>query len=163
MKTILLSFVLTVVGISSFSQNYKWAKNLGGPGVDRAQCVETDAAGNVYVAGAFRDSMDADPGAGVFKLVSNGMLDAFLAKYTENGDFVWAFSFGDIYDDEFLDIKIDNEGNLITTGSFMETIDLDPGPGTYNVTSVWNNNDGFLAKYTAGNIYYSIVFKSSEA
>ncbi|NUM51849.1 MAG: T9SS type A sorting domain-containing protein [Flavobacteriales bacterium] len=162
MKTILLSFMLTVVSISSYSQNYEWAKNLGGPGVDRAQCVETDAAGNVYVAGAFRDSMDADPGAGVFKLVSNGMLDAFLAKYTENGDFVWAFSFGDIYDDEFLDIKIDNEGNLITTGSFMETIDLDPGPGTYNVTSVWNNNDGFLAKYTAsGSFTWGFSFGSA--
>jgi hypothetical protein len=159
-KLLLLTAIITT--LTTNAQNYKWAKSIGGTSIDRAQCIETDASGNVYVAGAFSDSVDFDLGVGTTKLGAAGMRDAFLAKYNSEGEFIWAFSFGDTYDDEILDLKVDNEGNIIITGSFMGTIDLDPGVGTTNVTSVMSNNDGFLAKYSSsGSFIWGFSFGSS--
>lgn len=158
MKTITLIF-FSIIIFSVSAQQYQWAKNIGSPSNDLPRVVKADGSGNVYVAGGFRDSADFDPGPGTTKLVSKGMADAFLAKYTSTGDFVWAFSFGDIYDSEILDLVIDGEGNIVVTGSFMETVDLDPGPGSFLVTSVMSNNDGFLAKYSpAGAFIWGFSF-----
>lgn len=162
MKKLFLFTAIIATTLFVDAQNFKWAKGIGGTSIDRAQCIETDASGNVYIAGAFSDSVDFDPGTGIKKLGAADMRDAFLAKYNSAGDFIWAFSFGDTYDDEILDLKIDNEGNIIVTGSFMGTIDLDPGTGTTNVTSVMSNNDGFLAKYnSSGNFIWGFSFGSS--
>jgi len=43
-------------------------------------------------------------------------------------------------------IALDNTGNVYATGYFSATVDFDPGPGLYNLTSV-NAEDAYLAKY----------------
>lgn len=145
--------VICLVSTQAKSQKYLWANSIGGSSNDLAKVMAVDNLGNVYLAGTFWGSVDFDPGNGTNQLTSNGMRDAFLAKYSENGDLLWAFSFGDGFDDEIIDIKLDNEGNLIITGSYMGTIDLDPGTSNANFSAVMDNNDGFLAKYSSSGNY----------
>lgn len=45
-------------------------------------------------------------------------------------------------------VAVDSSDNLYVSGSFRGTIDLDPGPGVYEVTSAGETfGDAFLAKY----------------
>src|SRR5205807_2242962 len=60
-----------------------FAQALGGSA--DARTVTRDAAGNVYVAGTFRGTLDLDPGLGVYPLQSAGGADVFVACYTSVG------------------------------------------------------------------------------
>jgi hypothetical protein len=61
----------------------------------------------------------------------------------------WAFGLGgagSLSADSTVNIGPDN--NVYVTGSFMGTIDVDPGPGTAAFTTPTNVQNGFIAKYT---------------
>ena len=45
-------------------------------------------------------------------------------------------------------IALDDAGNVYATGYFSTTVDFDPGPGVFNLTSV-NAEDAYMAKYDA--------------
>ncbi len=82
MKQKLLFFILftglagsfPLQGIYAQVADYAWAKGIGGSGVDGAQDVAVDAAGNVYLTGYFEGSVDFDPGAGTATPVNAGEL-----------------------------------------------------------------------------------------
>lgn len=125
-----------------------WVKNLGGTDNDQARALAVDADGNCYVAGHFSGTADFDPGAGTENLTSNGSQDAFIAKLTSNGDYVWAKSLGGTDNDQALSISVDGAGYVYTTGTFSGTADLDPGAGTENLTSN-GYQDAFVSKLDA--------------
>jgi hypothetical protein len=45
-------------------------------------------------------------------------------------------------------VNIGPDNHLYVAGSFRSTVDFDPGPGTVNLTTNLNAQDGFIAKYT---------------
>ena len=67
---------------------------LGAAGKDLATSVATDSAGNIYVAGSFQGTVDADSGAAVHSLTSSGVRSVFVAKYSAAGKYVWAKRLG---------------------------------------------------------------------
>lgn len=72
-----------------------WAFAIGGPLEDVVNSMRMDAQGNIYVAGAFRGTVDFDPGPGRTELTASGEFrdfDAFLAKYSPAGELVWVQS-----------------------------------------------------------------------
>jgi len=95
-------------------------------------------AGRICVTGSFKDSVDIDPGPGVHMLYSNGGSDAFILKLSANGNFIWAKSFGGPEDDAVMDIVTDAQGNVYSHGSFKDTVDFDPGPGTFYYGTPYN-------------------------
>ncbi|MBI3464628.1 MAG: SBBP repeat-containing protein [Planctomycetes bacterium] len=70
------------------SLNFGWALGLGSTGRDTGYSIATDAAGSVYVAGEIEGTVDFDPGPGTFNLT--GVLDLFVAKYSNTGSLMWA-------------------------------------------------------------------------
>ncbi|GEM_PF-1563791 len=46
-------------------------------------------------------------------------------------------------------IVVDSQGNVYVAGAFASTIDFDPGPGVYNLSSNQGSYDIFVAKYNA--------------
>ncbi|MBK8192109.1 MAG: T9SS type A sorting domain-containing protein [Lewinellaceae bacterium] len=134
--------------------NFVWAKSMGGTTHDEAYSIALDASGNVYSTGYFGASADFDPGPSTFNLTSNGIKDIFISKLDAFGNFVWAKSMGVEFDWPFA-LAIDASGNVYSTGLFDGTADFDPGPGTYNLTSI-GETDIFISKINAsGNFVWA--------
>ena len=135
--------------------NFLWAKAIGATGADDANSVAVDSAGNVYTTGAFRDTVDFDPGAGTSNLTSAGSsFDVFLSKLDPAGNFLWAKAMGGSSIDTGQGVAVDGAGNVYTTGFFQGTADFDPGPGTQNRTSA-GSSDIFLARLTGDRVHRS--------
>jgi len=115
--------------------NFVWAKAMGGRHRDGGISVTLDGSGNVYTTGIFRDTADFDPGAGTFTLTSEGDDDIFVSKLDASGTFVWAKRMGAASGDAGISIAVDGSDNVYTTGHFRDTVDFDPGPGTFELTS----------------------------
>ena len=143
----------------SNGQHLHWAHQIESNSVDyNAADIAVDAVGNIYTLGTFADSSDFDPGAGVVNLYDAGETDVFVAKYNAAGDLLWARSLGGLNFDEGTSLALDNNGNVIICGYFYETIDCDPGAGTYPLTSAgqW---DAFICKLsTIGNFVWAKRF-----
>ena len=161
---VLASFLLQVVPAQG--QNFVWAKQMGGPPFsNQAWGVAVDASGNVYTTGEFRGTADFDPGPGVFNLTSlgpavgSGTPNIFVSKLDSAGNFVWARQMGGVDRANAFGIALDGSGNVYTTGRFLGTVDFDPGPGTFNLTSISSINLGdiFVSKLdSAGNFVWAM-------
>jgi len=130
------------------SGNFVWAGAIGSAtGNDEGMSIALDPAGSgdVYTTGWFSGTADFDPGAGIFNLTSTPGSDIFISKLDSSGNFVWAVAMGGGNSGYGLSIAIDNSGNVYATGSFLGTVDFDPGAGVFNLTSgFWE--DIFISK-----------------
>ncbi|MEP7165116.1 MAG: T9SS type A sorting domain-containing protein [Ferruginibacter sp.] len=116
------------------SGNFVWAKQIGGVGGDCSFSTALDASGNVYTTGTFYETVDFDPGAGVFTL-SSPSDGIFVSKLDPSGNFLWAANIGGyLSSNAGRSIVLDNTDNIYTTGFFQGTTDVDPGPGTFTLT-----------------------------
>ena len=128
-----------------------------------ASSVAADPAGNCYLTGSFVDIVDFDPGAGVTNLTSVGSTDTFVAKYDPEGNLIFALRLGDTDRDDGNGIAADALGNSYVTGTFRGTVDLDPGTGVTNLTSV-GSTDTFVAKYDPeGNLVSGFGLGSTDS
>jgi hypothetical protein len=144
------------------SGNFVWAKSVGGTSGDRGFGIASDNSGNVYVTGRFGGTVDFDPNAGTFNLTSAGT-DAFVLKLNTNGDFVWAAQLSGSGSEYGRGITVDGSANVYVTGQFTNTVDFDPGIGTFNLTSA-GNDDIFINKLDAsGNFVWAKRMGSTGA
>ncbi|MDX9752299.1 MAG: hypothetical protein RBT71_14570, partial [Flavobacteriales bacterium] len=135
--------------------NFIWARNIGEhppvPSGSRHQVAHgmaLDSAANVYITGSFRGTVDFDPGPGVHNITQASTLtDPFVARYSTDGDFVWASAFHSTNIAIGYSVAVDNSGNVFTAGEFKGTADFDPGPDSFMLSSETpNSNDFFLVK-----------------
>jgi hypothetical protein len=112
-----------------------------------------DGEGNVIVTGTFQGTLDFGGGG----LTSPGNYDAwdvFVAKLDRFGNHVWSKRFGDEADQGGQSTAVDDQGNVIVTGSFGGTIDFGGG-----VLTDAGGGDVFVAKFdSAGNHLWSRRF-----
>ena len=143
--------------IAKYNTNgqYQWALNFGAPNISNSMFdLALDGGGNVYAVGYFQGTnIDFDPSAAVAPMSSAGFYDAFVAKYTTNGQYVFSFRIGGVGADVTRGVTIDNAGNFYIVGDFTgSNIDFDPSPSTANVSSN-GSADVFVAKYTSAGQY----------
>ena len=139
--------------------NFIWAKQMATATRsydDESISIAVDGSGNVYTGSFFEDTPDFDPGLGTFNLTAAGMEDIFISKLDAAGNFLWAKSIGGAFGDQVQSVAVDGSGNVYTTGYFEEgTIDFDPGPGTFNLTTA-GDRDIFISKLnTSGNFVWA--------
>lgn len=134
------------------SGNFVWAKNFGGLNVDLGQSITVDAVGNILILGQFGGTADFDPGPGTYTLsVSTLVASAFVLKLDPFGNFLWAKHLQGTGPDEPKSIITDATGNIYFAGGFRGTVDFDPGPGIYNISSVSTANfDIHVTKFDPG-------------
>ncbi len=103
-----------------------WVGQMGGTDYDSvASRAVMDTAGNTYVGGVFTGTADFDFGANTATLASAGGEDAYVAKYSANGDLLWARRFGGSEGDATSSIRLDpTTGALYATGSFRNAADF---------------------------------------
>jgi hypothetical protein len=112
--------------------NFVWAKQIGN-GSSFGNSITLDSARNVYITGRFSSSADFDPGSGIYNLNGTGAgnTDIFISKLDAAGNFVWAKQMGGNMRSEGIGIALDAFRNVYVTGYFEDTVDFDPGTGTY--------------------------------
>jgi hypothetical protein len=131
------------------SGNFLWARSLVTQSSAKAVSVKADASGNCFILGGFGASTDFDPGVSTHTVQPKSM-DCFLLKLDASGNFVWVRTFeGGCYGESF---DIDNSGSLYVTGSFQDTLDVDPGPGAFKLASA-GARDAFIVKLDIGGSY----------
>jgi hypothetical protein len=92
----------------------EWARSFGGPDRDELTDARTDAAGNLYITGVFRQSLRF----GSTTLAGAGAEDGFLVKYSPQGVEQWAQSLTGPGTDTFRGLCVDPAGNAYVTGGF---------------------------------------------
>lgn len=131
--------------------NYIWAKQMGGGSYEETKGLTIDANDNIFICGTYKaSSTDIDPSAASVILPYFGNDDLFIAKYDNNGNYVWAHGLGSTGWEEANSIAIDQDNNLIVTGFYNSgstSIDFDASPTTVATLISNGNNDIFIAKY----------------
>jgi uncharacterized repeat protein (TIGR01451 family) len=136
---------------------FVWAKRIGGAGLDVGLGITLDMLGHIYITGSFQGTVDFDPNAGIFNIVSpSGSSEIFVSKLDTSGGLIWAKAMLGNFDDAGLSIAVDVTGNVYTTGYFKQTVDFDPGAGIANLTSTGGVDDIFVSKLDAlGNFVWA--------
>jgi hypothetical protein len=153
-----LIIILFQIPLLLNAQQFEWAKSFGGIGQDQSFSISIDDSGGVYTTGNFAFTVDFDPGPGTLELTSNGDYDIFIHKIDSSGDILWAKTFGGAGRDWAYSITSDLNGNVYTTGSFSGTVDFDPGPGVFNLTSNGSENIFIHKVDAAGNFLWAKTF-----
>lgn len=127
--------------------SYVWAKKTENTTSIIFNDLAIDNTGNLYLTGSYKSSTDFNPSAAVNTLSLSGNTDAFLVKYNNNGSFIWAKAIQGIDLESAEAVKIAQDGNILITGYFVNSIDLDPSTNTRFVTSI-GQKDVFFANYS---------------
>ncbi|MBS1779207.1 MAG: gliding motility-associated C-terminal domain-containing protein [Bacteroidetes bacterium] len=155
----------------SSTGSYKWVMQFGTPyWVEAIDALSTDSAGNVYVGGVFKDTLDFDPsptGSTVLNAATGGTI--FLAKYTGDKQLVWVFNFGKpgstSVNNSLRSLTTDSAGNVYITGfvEYTTSLDFDPSPTNTAYLYPVGNLDAYVAKYTTnGNYSFAFLLGTSS-
>ncbi len=124
----------------------------GGPGFDRGEDMYIDSEDNIFVIGAFTESVDFNPGGGIDYHSSNGGLDVFISKFDSSEVYDWSRTFGGTGDDgtyhanhDFMSVTQYLNG-LYLTGRYHGTVDFDPGIGV-ELRESNGDKDIFITKF----------------
>ncbi|MBB6332982.1 hypothetical protein HNP24_003985 [Chryseobacterium sediminis] len=160
-----ISSVFRFVGKYNSNGNFMWAKKVGGddPNVARINSMKVDPAGNIYMGGDFRYTIDVDPGPGVYNLTTDTLSDMFFMKLDTNGNFAWAKQMGTPGNDDKIEKMVIDGQNIYITGYFIGQIDFDPGSSVHQVQS-HALGDAFVGKYNLsdGGFQWVRSFASNE-
>ena len=129
-----------------------WVRSMGGGGnFESGLAIAADGAGSVYTTGLFQDGADFDPGSGSFPLAGGGQMDIFVSKLSGLGEFVWAKAMVGSSSNQGRGIAVESAGPVVIAGDFSNTVDFDPGAGSFELTSA-ASTAGFVVKLsqTAG-------------
>jgi hypothetical protein len=99
----------------SSSGSFVLAIRAGGLSYEEVSGLALDSSGNTYIAGRFY-STTADFGGTT--LTSVGSWDAYVAKVSSSGSFVWAIRAGGLSYEEVSGLALDSNGNVYIAGYF---------------------------------------------
>ncbi|MEO8150627.1 MAG: T9SS type A sorting domain-containing protein [Bacteroidia bacterium] len=159
--TILFFLIFIADDVKAQALSWEWAKGIGGIGGGYANSMTIDLFDDTYTTGYLYGTCDFDPGSGVLNLTTNGYNDIFISKLDGSGNLVWAKIIGGIIQDMGSAITVDTAGSIYLTGFFGDTVDFNPGPDTFNLISI-ADQDMFISKLdSAGNFMWARQINSS--
>lgn len=151
---VFLPLALMLCSVSLKAQlTWEFVNELSDGSLVEVSAVEADVPRScIYVTGSCVGDMSAVFTSGFNGTpdfsISYGGRDGFVAKYLNDGTFVWAFRIGGPNDDEVNDVAVDLNGDIYITGGFIGSIDF---KGTETIsslnTSAFGAEDIFYAKY----------------
>ncbi len=131
-----------------------WVKQIRS-GVPYGESVEPksialDTEGNIYICGTFHTIVSFSPSINLVNTPGNKGLDAFIAKYNNNGVCLWAQQAGDVPPIQnqpnsviASSIAVDAKGNSYITGHYFEAANF----GAIQFISTGESLNVFIAKY----------------
>jgi hypothetical protein len=122
-----------------------WIKEFGGGGVISGEDLVIDSDGDIYLAGLFNSNFSLET-PGIDPVASNGMNDAFLVKWSAEGEPLWGIGLGGSENDAIEAMAIDAAGYIYVMGFFEDTLQFDPNDSTYDLEAD-GETANFIAKY----------------
>ncbi|MBE0648566.1 MAG: hypothetical protein IH596_12370 [Bacteroidales bacterium] len=121
-----------------------WGTYYGGEENDQATCCSIDSIGHLFVGGHTNSLTEmASPAA--HQTVFGGVVDGFLAGFTQDGQREWGTYYGGEGDDDIYDCTAALWGDLFIAGTTWSLINIST-PGSFQ-TTLSGNTDGFVAKF----------------
>lgn len=133
-----------------------WVKQIGNVNGEEVSAI-TVKGNSIYLTGAYKGTVDFNPGAATNALTSAGnTFDIFVMKLDTSGNYGWAKTIGSSTAYDIGNgITTDPAGNVLTTGYYSGAADFDPNAGVLNYTSV-GVADIFVLKLTStGNLLWA--------
>jgi len=164
----LFIFSLTLLfSVALYAQRTSKAFQVGGVEADDIEDIAYDDAGNMYVTGIFRGTVDFDPygliGSGDER-TSNGESDIFIQKYKANyfafqSPIAWTITVGGTGLDNVSSIVVSNgpDPKIYIGGKYENTVDFDPDPGN-TAQHPADQKDAFVAGYDADGNFEDFVY-----
>ncbi|RFS17790.1 SBBP repeat-containing protein [Emticicia sp. C21] len=123
-----------------------WAKMLAKNPYNISPKIKLDNAGNVFIAGTFYGDLDF----GNTKLTSRGNEDIFIAKHTNDGNFLWANSGGGPGNERLYGFTVDNNGayltgfgyGIVTFGAIVKNLTKSSSSDLNGITVKFNPTNG---------------------
>jgi hypothetical protein len=165
------------VFLSKFGSDggFQWSRTWGGVWDEQVFGLDVDQSGNACVAGVFKGTVDFDPGImrdsrSAEKREEVGYVDGdpkrairstiegsvFLSRFSPVGDHLWTRDWPyllETYSNFNHRVPVqggvatDNSGRILVATTFSGTIDIDPGKGTYELTSTGYPGSGYLSVF----------------
>lgn len=126
--------------------DFVWAKSFGGYETELGRGLALGDSENLFLAGFFAsDSLDFYPDTTV--LSAGGSADALVLELSLNGTFLQALSFKSTVSGfaSAVDIATNKWGNPHVTGTYSDTLDLDPHHNVFQVRAA-ESSDFFVEK-----------------
>ena len=142
-RSYLWSLFLCLLFSQTRAQHFDWAESIGGLGLDVGRGVATDENGNVFVVGNFTGGTFV---ADTF-LTGAGLMEAFVAKFTSEGDFLWARVISGPAEDMARGVVTDHLGNAYVVGHFTDTVTFSISDSDTAAAKSAGGQDVFVVKY----------------
>lgn len=133
--------------------SYLWSGMISGLKNEYYYGGSVDDQNNLVVCGTFADTVDFDPGTGMFPMIApgSGFTDGFLAKYNTQGALIYAFPVSSGVND--CAWSVDAFSNRLTVGGMYGPIaDFNPGPVLQNAIAVTSSQTNYFVAH-----YYDTV------
>jgi hypothetical protein len=148
-------FNLQVVGFADIflwalapDGSFRFAKAFGDRSLETANDIDVNSAGDIVISGFLWGNGDMDPGTGHYPFTTSGLSDIFVLKCFPSGSLHWVRTMGSTKQDQALNVKFSDGGDIYVQGFFSDSVDFNPdtnSAATYFLNSA-NGGDGFLLK-----------------
>ncbi len=132
--------------------DYDWTRTIGGIDDEEAGGVAVDDHGNVYLTGAFQDTVVFDPVGQSDTFTSPGGYSTFVTRLHHDGSYGWTRVFGGTATGYGRGLVVADHVDLLVTGSFYGVTDFNPfGGGDAFVSK--GMSDIFVTRYSLNGVY----------
>ncbi len=120
------------------------------------------ADGSFFLAGTFMGAVDFDPSAGRDIRTATDA-DGYVTKFNTDGSYAWTAVFAGRGDFGIGGLAVTPAGNVIASGSYQDTVDLDPGAGAdLHFTVAADQRDTFVVELAAnGTLAWARTFEGA--
>ncbi len=138
------------------SRGLSWATFYGGAGYDMIKSLSINGENQLLITGTTTSPNfpTFDPGNGTYFQSFAGGYDAFILKFNNSGQRLWATFYGGTSFDYGNSIKADVSGNIFLVGNTLSTNfpTQDPGGTTFYQGTNGGNSDAFVVKFDSSGV-----------
>ena len=138
------------------AQSLDWAGTFGGGGNESVNELYVGPDGAIYTRGTFSDTTDLDPGPGQSLFAEATPYATFIQKLDADGDLVWGLStHKGALTGAYSCFAFDPAGYLFNAETFVDPVDVDPGPGVQTMVPA-GNKDVYIQQFdTSGSLQWA--------